>query len=115
MSLTVTSFTDKILEYYPRAFSIKVQVYEASMDTKFKSWTGRIKSVKISTRFRDYWLNKQEYLDIFGNNYTIKLGANNSKRYIRRNTINNVYIDTEANTFINEDGVLIRYYPTESD
>ena len=114
MSLTITSFTDKILEHYPRADSIKIQVYKASMDSKYKSWTARIKSVLILNRFRRDYLTREDYLDLFGDNYIIKLGVNNNKRYIRKDAVNTILIDTVANTFFNEDGEIIKYYPNES-
>ena len=112
MSLTVKDFTDKILEKYSRALLISLTVHQAEMNQKFCTWQARVRSIEVHTFSGLHRFDKQDYLDLFGDNYVIKFGVNNNRRHICRNSLITVHINPNLKSFINDEGKIIYYYPT---
>ena len=115
MSLTITSFTNKILEEHPKIEDICIYVDNATHNIKYDTWTADILEAWIANDHGASILDFEEYYELFGTKTRIKLGKNNKSRLIDSKNVFRIDINIKLNTFTTNDGKTINYYPSSSE
>ena len=113
---TITSFTQKILNKYPKTKEIHLHVYDATNDKMYDTWTAEIAEVVLDLKHdKQIVLTAEDHYELFGTIALIKLGKNNKSRQIDSKHVFCVHIKTKLETFTTKDGKTISYYPTSSE